>query len=400
MFTFDEGQVLGTVSLDRSTLTPIVSQREGFYASQPILDGSAFLFDRVGPGTAGQWLKEGNQEPRLLVQGPYRHVSPDGTRLVSYSPQGTIFVDLRTGSRHVMDTPGDVGRMAAVLNSWSADGRRFLVQAGRDNPVPGFHFFDQQGRPAGNFAEPGFYSMWATWSPDARYVAFLSIPIDVTYPSGEGMFEPAVAPRLGLLDVESGKASYISVEGLVAAGPLLWSPDGRHVAVRLGRLATENHMARILEESVYVVEPSPNQLHRVAGPAAASTGGYLTVESWAPDGRSLLIRSVRQGQEERYSVVHLGDGHTSEIPGEAVWIDFRRLAAVERGEAPHYGQTLHLVDDRGEVLSTVVAGTRIAFLTPHPAGTHLAFMVDTWKGTRKLGDPPATYLYVVRTDRP
>lgn len=174
-------------------------------------------------------------EPRVaLATGEYLHVgewSPDGRRLSvaalrSNTDQDIYVVDLQTGS-YVNVTPHE-GEAIHLPGPWLPDGSAFLVVTNRGREFSGLALArpDKPGQLTW-IHTPGWDVEQVELSPDGRTAAV-------------AVNEGGIS-RLRLIEVPSGRVrSQLPVpEGVV--GAMLFSPDGRHLALLLAtaRRATE-----------------------------------------------------------------------------------------------------------------------------------------------------------------
>jgi Tol biopolymer transport system component len=379
----------------------VIPSSQAFYINEPVLDGLAVVFSGLAPG---HWLKPSGGDAVKIADGSQWQVSPDRTRVVSY-PKGEAgwFVDLRTGESHQVEAPGIYG--SNVWDAWSPDGTRYLVQTKRTDPVPGFYLLDQNARRLSTWHEPGYYSFWASWSPDSRQIAYLSVPMDTVYPKHpEAWAEPQLAPRLGVLDLASGTARYFALEGRLLGGDeLMWSPDNTKVATLCGDLQFEaniSDVAVLSDQRVCVADVKTGTITEVAAPGNYPPGSdsgagrtTLLLDSWAPDGKALVygVHWNAAAPAEYYMTSVAGEGMPIPLPGHAVWIDNDRLAVVSNTMP----QTLTLHDRQGKQLSELARGVFVSWVSLSPTGSHLAYSVNL--SSLHASDPPSTYVFVVST---
>lgn len=386
-------ETLSLVSLQDGLPQPLaaVGSNQSFYINEPVLDGTAVLFSGLAPG---HWLKPAVGDAVQIAPGSQWQVSPDRTRVMSYAKgQPGWFVDLRTGDSHQAEAPGFYG--SNVWDAWSPDGARYLVQTQRTDPVPGFYLLDQGVRRLSTWHEPGYYSFWAAWAPDSRQVAFLSVPMDTVYPKHpDAWAEPELAPRLGVLDLASGKARYFSLENQVlGGGPILWSPDSTKLALVCGDLDVTEPQATMKAQRLCVADLKTGALTTLTNlkdKPEIKPGGRLVLHSWSPDSRSVVygIHADASSLAE-YRIIKADGGTPLPLPGTRItWVDNDRMAIVD---ALGFG-TLTLHDRQGKLVRELARGTDVGWVAVSPGRTHLAYTLSL--GTRNAGDPPSTYLVI------
>lgn len=371
-----------------------ITRDRSFYINEPVLDGTAVLFSGLAPG---HWLKPAVGDAVQIAQGSQWQVSPDRTRVVSYvKGEAGWFVDLRTADSHQVEAPGFYG--SNVWDAWSSDGTRYLVQTRRTDPVPGFYLLDQNARRLSTWNEPGHYSFWAAWAPDSRQVAFLSIPLDKVYPQHpEAWAEPRLAPRLGVLDLGTGKARYFSLPDKVMGGdPLLWSPDGTKIATLCGQVAIKDQVAGMTAQRVCIADLKSGAVTALTDEAPKPDGRFA-LNSWSPDSRNLVYAMYADPSAlPKYEIVSVTGENEAPVslPGNRVfWVSNDHLAAID---ALGYG-TLTLHDRQGKLLRELDRGSDIGWTALSPERSHLAYTISL--GTRNAGDPPSTYLVVVKNEQ-
>ena len=122
------------------------------------------------------------------------------------------------------------------------------------------------------------------WSPDERYIAYVSVRNGRSY--------------LLKRDLQTNEVTHIAED----AGDPIWSPDGTHLAY--GR-STGN------ENQLYVTNPEGT--HHVKVNDATNAAGAM----WLPDSRSLVF-SVRRGEGEVH-IVSVDDSSARTIHIGGVW---------------------------------------------------------------------------------
>lgn len=350
-------------------------------------------------------LDEGGIEP--LVGNPppmwdwHQHLSPDGTRVVTFNKASVhSFVDLRTGQEQRLSFPGFYG--INVFSEWAPDGQRYLIQSTRQDKVPGFYFLDADGTPSFTFQEDGYFSHWARWSPDSRHVGFLSVPIDLKYPTApDGWEEQPFGPQVGVLDVANGRARYFPLDqGQVAFARPLWSPDGRRIAITCGDLLIEEvtfghwsgKITTIRNSRICIIDLAAGTVRPLVEPGAPDE--IVEPEAWSPDGEAVLLR-VRKDRhsEDWYAVVPTEGGPTVRLPGKALWMNADHIAVTVHDSRPPFARLL-LVDRQGSTIRTLAEGTAVSDVALSPDGRHLSFLVSL--GRDNSAGAHTTYLAVLK----
>ncbi|HWI66300.1 MAG TPA: hypothetical protein VNT75_31085, partial [Symbiobacteriaceae bacterium] len=331
---------------------------------EPVAGGKAALY--VENGTY-MYQRDG-EAPKPVGIAYNVEFSPDRTRLVTYGKTGPgQWVDLTTGETQQLDGPGYYA--SGVFDSWAPDSSLYLVQAFRDNPLPGFHFFGRDGKPAWTWHEPGYLSDWAFWSPGASKIAFLSTPLDLKYKMPPDAWdEPPMAPRLGVLDLKTRTAKYFQVDGQVAAGWPLWAPDGKQIALRFGPLQDRAGSPDVLRGQIYVVDVVSGNLRPVTPPPTEDA--LQDVRAWSPDSTALLINDTGLSLQtdgsagviyRRQFAVDIRSGQQALLPEYAKWVDKDRIVVADTNG------TVTLVDRQGKDLQALGYGN-LPVISPTGSG--------------------------------
>ena len=203
-------------------------------------------------------------------------LAPDG-RQVAFTAEAA-------GARQVFLMPARGGypdQLTATEKSasdpqWSPDGRRIAFV--RDEAiwiaeVEGSHQALVTQHPAGNRSP--------RWCPDGHQLAFVSRRrgwdqvwiVEVPVPRRG---RPATHPR-------PSEPAPLTAPG-IDVDDLVWSPDGRHLAV------TSQRLPDLLTSQVHIVDPVTAAERLIAGDSAWESG-----PRWLPDGSGLLLASDRDG---------------------------------------------------------------------------------------------------------
>jgi len=380
------GATLGIVSLTSGGFDSLATKPDGVYeASQPVLGGKAVLFT---DGISSLRLQRPGEKARTVAEGLYWQSTADGTRFVSYQKGGSGYVvDLVTGAGHRLDAPGFRG--SNILDSWSPDGSHYLIQGSRNSEVPGFYIADSQAQVIKAFTEPGYFSMWATWSPYSRTVAFLAQPIgsDALPPLTGPLDFSLIATRLGVLDVASGKARYFTVDGQFAGCVPVWSADGSRLAIWFGRLQNDRGVVAVRGGSLYFVDLATGSVRPLGEPFASDE--VVTPMEWSQDNRKLLVKVSQQTGAYTNYVLLDSEGRVTKLAGPATWIDSGHLVVIDRSSSPNVKDALTLVGVEGNRLRTLATGSNITSVIASLGHGYVSF---------SSGESDQVYLTIVRIE--
>jgi len=392
----DRGSMLAFVDVRTDKVTVLASHENGmYYENAPVLAGQAVLFAYASSGDpGGLWLQSVGAQPRqVAATRQIAHVSPTGTTAIAYGRGGSgRFIDLRSGEAHDLDTPDLYA--APGLDAWSPDGAHYVTQAPRADAIPGFRFFDGAGHPSGSFYEPGHYSFYPTWSPTGRELAFLSIALNQRYPGHpEAVFEPVAAPRLGILDLSVGTTRYFELPGLIIGSRPVWSPDGRRLAVTVGKPGTTSGdilRTVVQAQQIVAVDLASGKLQILSNPAKPDV--TIRPTAWSPGGTVLAVgMHDDDSANERYALLRSPASVPVPLPGAPHWLSEAQLAVVT-----NLPDRLLLMNVEGKVLRQLAQGQLVRYPTSSPDGRYLAYTVDTLPGgVRLASDPPAEYVEVL-----
>jgi Tol biopolymer transport system component/serine/threonine protein kinase len=217
-------------------------------------------------------------------------ISPDGQRLAYASGQlGHMQLYVRPlagGSATALATelPGD-----HRAPQWSRDGSQIAFQSvdvGYDSAYE-IDVVASSGGPAHRFIAPAGKSVaMPAWSPDGVSIAYIRFNQHAGPP-----WELVVARADG-----SMPRSLITLETDESLSTPSWSPDSKHVAFSKGN-AGFYLRGNIAPASIWTIDASGGAPVRVTSGSSLDHGPV-----WAPDGRSLLFVSDRDGTRDVYQI--------------------------------------------------------------------------------------------------
>jgi tricorn protease len=267
--------------------------------NQPVWVGDTIYFtsDRTGRLQLYAWDVATRTPRQVTDHDPYDVLWPSGgPDSVVYENGGWIFLfDPASGaSRKVPvrvygDFEGTVPYFKKVkddIQSWSISptGKRAVFGArGEVFTVPAEH-----GEPRNLTGTPGVREMDASWSPDGRWIAYLS---DAT-----GEYEVYLRPADG-----TGEARRLTTDGDIWRFPPAWSPDSKKLAFGDKRL----RLRYVEVESGRVVD------------ADRGTRGDITDYRWSPDSRWLAYTKAVATQLPSIWVYSLDEQQARQLTSDA-----------------------------------------------------------------------------------
>jgi len=219
--------------------------------------------------------------------------SPDGGRIVFVSNRAGRFnvYTMRAGG-------GDVRRVTRGPGpddtpSWSPDGRRIAFVSEQDGN-PEVYVVNADGTGLRRLTRDPGLDLHPVWSPDGRRILFNSSR------RSRDAADPETI-ELWSMTPDGGDARPLTEGGIVTYGS--WSPDGATILAR--RSAGEGR-------SEIVLLPGGGGAPRAVAPSGAFDGW----PSWAPDGRSIVFASDREGSFRIYRMDTDGGGLRRLTTGE------------------------------------------------------------------------------------
>ncbi len=200
--------------------------------------------------------------PRLLAEGDYPALSPDGRQVAFIKDNAAWIVpfDGGTEARRLFTTRGRVGSLA-----WSPDSRRLAFVASRESHAF-VGIYQDDATPIVWLAPDAARDGSPVWSPDGRQVAFVRSPGDGGAPKPRLQLQPRPW-SIWVADAATGRGTqrWASGEGLRDSRPggseLHWAEGGRLVFLsyqdgwqHLYTLPPDGGSAKLLTPGDYMVE--------------------------------------------------------------------------------------------------------------------------------------------------
>jgi Tol biopolymer transport system component len=257
------------------------------------------------PGTNVQtlyYMSPTNSAGRVAViemtgeTGSQVYVSPDGTsiaylRIDAQTPgaNGLYIVDLEVGiSGRVLPITSLVQRGIFTAPSWTSDGDRLAIALATGYDID-IYSVGRDGSNPTNLTNSGAYDFWPVWSPDGRYIAFVSdraiCPSWIPDQPGTCAGSDAPPPNGGhvyVLDVTSGDVSQLSDQWVFE--PPRWV-NARQVVFASGDPAFGDP-----ERALWSIDVISGQSTKVT--LSSGDDSIKLSEAWAPSGRELIYQAA------------------------------------------------------------------------------------------------------------
>ena len=207
---------------------------------------------------------------------------------------GLYILDLESGfSARVL--PGDnplVQRGFLVEPDWSPDGSQMAmaVATGYDMDI---FLYPKDGAGRKNITSTGSYDWWPRWSPDGRFLSFVSdravcpswIPGDANFCDALTVAPPA-GGQVYVMEVDSGVVTPVS--DIRVTEPPYWIHSSLLAFASGDQFNLLNPQRHIWQANI-----SSGSVTRVRLQGSPDSASYLS-ESWSPDGQAVLVQ-IAQG---------------------------------------------------------------------------------------------------------
>ncbi len=212
-----------------------------------------------------------------LGDGYFPRWSPDGKQIAFNSDRkdsyAQIFVMNADGSglTQITQLPdeADKGAFGAYAPIWSPDGQRIAFERGtrigrQDSTYTDIFVMRSDGTKLFNLTHLTGDNSWPSWSPDGKYIAYISWRSESAniYITGSGGTASWRLTQVSREDAEYGR---------YPTGYPAWSPDGKQIAFRMG-------------DHIYVINADGSVLTQLF-----PTQNVYVDPAWSPDGRRIAF---------------------------------------------------------------------------------------------------------------
>lgn len=225
------------------------------------------------------------------------YISANGRSIAYFldtdSPQttGLYVLDIESGiSGRILPLDSLVQRGKLNQPTWSPDGRRLALALATGYDMDIF-VIGRDGTNPENLTQSGAYDFWPSWSPDGRYMLFVSdrarcpswIPGDPGACDALLTPEPPAGGNPFIVEIESGAVTQLSDQWITE--PPRWL-NNRQVTFASGDPTTGDS-----ERTLWIADISSEQAREVK--LADGTDSPLRLsEAWAPDGSAVVYQSA------------------------------------------------------------------------------------------------------------
>ncbi len=205
---------------------------------------------------------------------------------------------------YLLDIPGGYSQRALPMTSlvqrgfynepaWAPDGSRVAVVLATEYATDVFTIGREGANPE-NLTASGSYDFWPTYSPDGRYLAFVSdrLTCPTWVPNLPDTCDntgtpPPIGGQLYVLDLTTDELRMMSDVEL--SDPPTWI-NPTQIAFASGNPAFGD-----AERKLYLADVNTGRLRVVEPPAAGQP--FMLAEAWSPDGRRVLYQSAGEVTE-------------------------------------------------------------------------------------------------------
>ncbi len=168
---------------------------------------------------------------------------------------------------------------------WSPDGTQIAIAAQTEYDIE-VYVLNPDGTKLRNITQSGAFDVWPSWSPDGRFVAFVSDRAECpSWRPGDGCLEAnpngATGGHLYALDMETGETRRLSEEWITE--PPYWINDN------LIGFATGSFVLGDDFRAIWQADVSTGESTRIVLQDAPDLAYYLA-ESWTSDGQRVLFQ--------------------------------------------------------------------------------------------------------------
>ena len=208
----------------------------------------------------GGWTAGGKQVAYVMSSG-------DTTTLFRVGLEGGEPVRIASVAGKALRLSNDGRRIAYSLGEWTRN--RLTVAAA-----------DGTGARAITDSTAGYFNV--AWSPDDRRIAVTRL-------------DPSRSLAVWVMDADGAHARSLGTFPDSVGRPQwpTWSPDGRRIAVQVGRYDREDHTRD--RSDIWVVDVASG---RATNLTPADEPWLDETPSWSPDGRTIVFQSTRSGRFE------------------------------------------------------------------------------------------------------
>lgn len=200
---------------------------------------------------------------------------------------GLYVFDLTIGvSSRILRLESLVQRGFYTLPVWSPDGQQLVIAAANGYEID-IYRMNADGTDLQNLTAHGAYDFWPAWSPDGRYIAFVSdrAACPDWSPAGNCADEFPNGPDGGslyLLDTANGDVRQISDAHLTE--PPRW------ITPAVIGFTTGSYLRGDDFRSLWQVDIASGNVRQIA--LSGETVNFYLAESWSPDGSSVIFQQA------------------------------------------------------------------------------------------------------------